>query len=512
MQRLRLGTRGSLLAMAQSRLVAAALTRLHTGVAVDLVTVGTRGDRDLATPLTEVRDPGFFSTELDEALLAGTVDFCVHSLKDLPAVRHAGIALAALPPREDPRDVIVWRSDVPARLAAGQPVRVGSSSLRRQGNVADFLAWALPATGHAPAIGFLPVRGPVDARLGRLKLPLDAADALDGVVLALAGLARLWGDPAARASLAPLLGGVRWTVLPLTKCPAAAGQGVLAIECRADDGATLELLRGLHDPDTAELVAMEAAALSGAGASAEEQAAIGVTALQHGELGPVCFVRGMTPAGVVERLDWNRPPSPRGAVGFDGIAWQRACTRRPAGPLPQLARLGPGAAVFAAYWHALQHHPIPAGARLWVSGVESWRRLAARGLWVEGCADNLGFDQVRATLQSPVLGLPALKEWTAVTYGWAVEGWRATGVGEVIATYDIVPPADEAVLRGLREAAAQATHFYWSSAEQFHALRASLPAAARHACGAGKTLRALRAAGADAQPFPNGREWQRWLN
>jgi hypothetical protein len=68
------------------------------------------------------------------------------------------------------------------------------------------------------------------------------------------------------------------------------------------------------------------------------------------------------------------------------------------------------------------------------------------------------------------------------------------------------------VLRDLRESAAKATHFYWSSAEQFHALRASLPAVAQHACGAGKTLRALRAAGADAQPFPNGREWQRWLH
>ena len=85
MQRLRLGTRGSLLAMAQSRLVAAALQRLHPDVAVELVTVSTRGDRNLDVPLQDVRDPDFFSAELDEALLAGDVDFCVHSLKDLPA-------------------------------------------------------------------------------------------------------------------------------------------------------------------------------------------------------------------------------------------------------------------------------------------------------------------------------------------------------------------------------------------------------------------------------------------
>lgn len=510
MQRLRLGTRGSLLAMAQSRLVAAALRHLHPDRHVELVTVSTRGDRNLAVPLQDVRDPAFFSAELDDALLAGDVDLCVHSLKDLPGVRHAGIVTAALPVRENPRDVIAWRRDVHARLAAGEALRVGSSSLRRQGNVADFLAWALPATGRSPAIGFVPLRGPVDARLGRLQLPRTDPEALDGVVLALAGLARLWNDPAGRAAVAPLLDDVRWMVLPLTKCPAAAGQGVLAVECRAGDEPTLACLRELHDPATAELVAAEEAAL--AGSDADDRPALGVTAVPHGELGPVCFVRGTTPAGVVERLDWNRPPPPAAAIGFDGIAWQRACTRQPAGPLPELGELGPGAAVFAAYWHALQHHAIPAGARLWVSGVESWRQLAARGYWVEGCGDNLGFDEIRATLECPVLGLPPLREWTALTYRWAVAGWRDSGVGNVIATYDILPPADEQVLRNLRESAAKATHFYWSSAEQFHALRGSLPAGARHACGAGKTLRALRAAGADAQPFPNGREWQRWLH
>lgn len=510
MQGLKLGTRGSLLALAQSRLVAAALQRLHPGRHVELVAVSTRGDRNLAVPLQDARDPDFFSAELDDALLSAEVDFCVHSLKDLPALRHPGIVTAALPTREDPRDVIVWRHDVPSRLAAGEALRVGSCSVRREGNVSDFLTWALPATGRPAAVSFVPVRGAVDARLRCLNAPRTDPEALDGVVLALAGLARLWNDPAGRATVEPLLHNVRWMVLPLTKCPVAAGQGVLAVECRAGDEPTLNLLRALHDPATAELVAAERAAV--AGSDPADRPALGVTAIRHAELGPVCFVRGATRSGVIERLDWNRPPAPQAAIGFDGIAWQRACSRQSAGPLPQLARLGPTAAVFAAYWHVLQHHAIPADARLWTSGVESWRRLAALGYWVEGCGDNLGFDAIRATLDCAVLGLPPLREWTALTYRTAVDGWRESGVGNVIATYDILPPGDGAVLRGLGEAAAKATHFYWSSAEQFHALRGSLPPGARHACGAGKTLRALRSAGADAQPFPNGREWQRWLH
>ncbi len=510
MNRLRLGTRGSLLATAQSRGVAMALQRLHPDIAVELVIVSTRGDRNRDVPLQNVRDPDFFSAELDEALLAGDVDFCVHSLKDLPLVRHHGMVRAALPARENPRDVIVWRADVPARLTAGQPLRLGSSSPRRQGNVADFLAYALPATDRSPVIEFLPVRGAVDARLARLQQPRVEAGALDGVVLALAGLARLWNDPAGHAALGSLLTNVRWMVLPLTKCPVAAGQGVLAVECRAGDEGVLDLLRGLHDPEAAELVALEELALGSTDRT--DRPGLGVTAIRHGELGPVCFVRGSMSSGVVERLDWRRPAPPHQAIGFDGIAWQRACTRQPTETLPTLDPLRPEAAVFAAYWHALQHRTLPAGARLWVSGVESWRRLAALGLWVEGCGDNLGFEEVRATLECPVLGLPPLRDWTALTSSWAVPGWRASGVGRVLATYDIVPPTDESVLQGLREAARKATHFYWSSPEQFHALRAALPPNAHHACGAGKTLRALRAAGTDAQPFPNGREWQRWLH
>ncbi|MEO7385798.1 MAG: hydroxymethylbilane synthase [Gammaproteobacteria bacterium] len=514
MQRLRLGTRGSLLAVAQSRLVASTLQGLHPDLEVELVTVSTRGDRNRDVPLQDVQDPDFFSAELDDALLAGNVDCCVHSLKDLPAVRPPGIARAALPPRDNPRDVIVWRGDVPARLTTGATLRVGSCSLRRQRNVADFLAWALPAAAGPPALEFVPLRGAVDVRLGQLQLRRTDSGALDGVVLALAGLSRLWNDPAGRIALEPRLAGLRWMVLPLTKCPAAAGQGALAVECRAGDEPTLELLRTLHDPATAELVALEEQAVAGAGAA--DRPATGATAIRHGELGPLCFVRGRAasvgPSEILERLDWNRPPPPPpGARGFDGIAWQRACRRQPVEAVPQLERQASGGAVFVAYWHALQYHDVPAGTRLWVSGVESWRRLASRGLWVEGCGDNLGFAEVKPTLECPVLGLPPLREWTALTYGWAVAGWKTSGVGTVLATYDIVPPTDEPTLRGLQVSAAKATHFYWSSPEQFRALHPALPAAANHACGAGKTLQALRAAGVDSQPFPNGREWQHWL-
>lgn len=513
MQRtLRLGTRASLLAMAQSRQIAAQLMNLHPGLEVQLLPVTTRGDRNQSAALSKVDDPDFFSAELDAALLDGEVDFCVHSLKDLPALRHAGIARAALPVRENPRDVIVWRGDVMARLAAGQPLRIGTSSARRQGNIEDFLPAALPATGKAPTLQFAELRGAVDARLARLQTEDASSEALDGVTLALAGLIRLWNDTTAYPRVAELLRGVRWTVLPLSRCPGAAGQGILTIECRTEDGEMLELLRQIHDPATAELAALERSAL--AQWPAAQRAALGATAILHASLGPVCYVHGVAHGKTIERIVWNQPPSPDSdVVAFNGIAWQRLCKRELATTtLPELAALPADSAVFVAYWHALQDQQLGSALRLWTSGIESWRQLAARGYWIEGCGDHLGFDDLRSTLDCPVLGLPPLQDWTAVTSADAGPGWRNSGIGRVLATYDILPPADSAALRAVKADAARATHCYWSNAEQFHALRAVLPTNAQHACGAGKTRKALHAAGIDAQPFPNGHQWQRWLH
>lgn len=512
MQRsLELGTRASLLAMAQSRQIAAQLMSLHPGLEVQLHPVTTRGDRNQSAALSKVDDPDFFSAELDTALLDGEVDFCVHSLKDLPVLRHAGIARAALPVRENPRDVIVWRGDVMARLAAGKPLRIGASSHRRRGNIDAFLPTALPATGKAPELQFAELRGAVDARLARLQTEDTSSEALDGVVLALAGLIRLWNDTAAHTRVAALLRDARWTVLPLARCPGAAGQGILAIECRTEDEEMLELLRVLHDPDTAELAALELSAL--AQWPATQRAALGATAIMHASLGPVCYVHGVVDGKCVEHIVWNQPPAPHADVSaFNGIAWQRLCKRElAAGTVPELAALPANSALFVAYWHALQNQQLGSDLRIWTSGIESWRQLAARGHWIEGCGDHLGFEDIRSTLDCPVLGLPPLQNWTAVTSGNAVPGWRDSGIGRVLATYEILPPADNPALRAVEAQAAQATHFYWSNPEQFHALRAVLPANAQHACGAGKTRKALHAAGIDAQPFPNGHEWQRWL-
>ncbi|WP_338072828.1 hydroxymethylbilane synthase [Aeromicrobium phoceense] len=224
---IRLGTRASKLATTQSGWVADRLREAH-GVEVELVEISTYGDRSSA-PLAQIGGTGVFVAAVREAVLDGTVDFAVHSLKDLPTGAAEGLTLAAVPVREDPRDVLIARDGLTlGELPRG--ARVGTGSPRR---VSQLNALGL-------GIEIAELRGNVDTRIGKVT-----GGELDAIVLARAGLLRLGRADEATEVLDPL------QMLP------APGQGALACECRADDDATTALLSVLDDPDTRAAVTAE---------------------------------------------------------------------------------------------------------------------------------------------------------------------------------------------------------------------------------------------------------------
>ncbi len=506
---LKLGTRPSPLAMAQSRLVAQALERHHPGLKVELVPIMTDGDRDTSTPLHQVRDTGYFSTQLDHSLLSGEVDFCVHSRKDLSGRRPKEIMTAAIPQRENPRDVVIFNSRVLYKLQTGEPLRIGSSSLRRAKNVGAFLQMALPAFGRPAQIEFVDLRGPVDQRLSQIHQDTESDGYLDGVVLALAGLSRLYNDGFGHLLVAPLLHNVRWIVLPLSECPAAPGQGALALECRAQDTRTKKLLQSLHDPDSAALVEHEDKIL--ARQPEADRASLGITAVRHQELGGLAWSRGEASVNKNSRplstqLEWRYPPIPKHATPCPAHLCKDLSSRVPT----DRARIQ-APAVFVAHWNAIASvDPWPSVTRTWVSGVTSWRRLAQRGIWVEGCADNLGFEFVRNTLALPVLDLPALDAWQVLTYAQAVPSWNGMGIPLITASYRLEYDTSKEAAIAPRLSAH--THFYWSSPEQYRVAAKWLPHNAQHACGPGKTAAALRGQGIHGlKVFPSRKVWQQWL-
>ncbi|WP_155373995.1 hydroxymethylbilane synthase [Catellatospora vulcania] len=228
---LRLGTRGSALAMAQSQTVADMVTAA-TGLRVELVEITTAGDRSSA-PVQQL-GVGVFVSALRDALTAKEIDFAVHSYKDLPTAPADGLSIAAVPERADPRDALIARDGLTlAELPSGAVI--GTGALRR---IAQINALGLPVTT-------VPIRGNVDTRLRKV-----ADGELDAVVLARAGLARLGRAAEVTEILDPML------MLP------APAQGALAIECRSADADLVEALAALDHRATRAAVTAERALLA----------------------------------------------------------------------------------------------------------------------------------------------------------------------------------------------------------------------------------------------------------
>lgn len=231
MSTLRIGTRASALATTQTGHVADRLRAL--GVEVEIVPISTEGDRSSA-PLASLGGQGVFVAALREALAAGQVDVAVHSLKDIPTYPDERLTLAAIPPREDPRDVLIARDGLTlGELPRG--ARVGTGSPRREAQ--------LNALGLGVEI--VPIRGNVDTRIGKVT-----SGELDAILLARAGLLRLGRADEATEIIDPL------QMLP------APGQGALACECRVDDDATVRLLEQIDDRDTRAAVTAERSLLA----------------------------------------------------------------------------------------------------------------------------------------------------------------------------------------------------------------------------------------------------------
>ena len=233
---LTLGTRGSPLALFQAHTVAD-LLKSRAGVVCEIAVIKTSGDQLADAPLSEAGGKRLFVKEIEDALLAGTIDVAVHSSKDMPAVLPSGLALGAVLPREDARDALVLPNGAGPAMPLdeairrmGQAPRIGTSSIRRTAQL----------TSLVPNARFTPIRGNLDTRLRKLE-----AGEFDAIVLAAAGLTRL---------------GYRQRIsvfLPPEVCVPAPGQGIIAVEMRVEDTKTGAVLSRIDDPHSSAALCAE---------------------------------------------------------------------------------------------------------------------------------------------------------------------------------------------------------------------------------------------------------------
>lgn len=255
---LRLGTRGSALARAQTELVIGALQRVAPGVQCDVVIIRTQGDVRTDVPLTAIGGQGVFAVELEQALARADIDVAVHSAKDLPSTLAPGMDFAAILPRADARDVLVVRDGLPRQLRdLPSGARVGTSSPRRSAQLRRL----------RPDLVHMDIRGNVDTRLRKL----DGGE-YDALLLASAGLVRL---------------GLEHRIaecIDMAVMVPAVGQGAIAVECRADDSDVRSLFAGVDHRNTHVAVQAERAFLARLGVGCNSPTGAHATCRESGQL------------------------------------------------------------------------------------------------------------------------------------------------------------------------------------------------------------------------------------
>lgn len=483
--RVRILTRSSDLARLQGLMVQQHIeTRLPA--AITLLTRDASGDRDTGTPLWQLGDKGAFTSDLSDALSRGDADIVVHSWKDLPIEPRRDTVVAATLPRADARDVLLLDPNALDRQVAR--LSILSSAPRRALMLGESLPPLLP--WRVERVDCVPVRGNVQTRIRQLM-----RRAGDGLVVAKAALDRLL-DPASpfpetARVIRDALDACLWTVLPLREFPTAAAQGALAIETAAGNKPLLEVLARINDAATWAAALAERNLLAAHGGGCHQ--AIGAS-VQTRTFGEVVSVRGRTDSGDV-LSQWTllarHRAQPKASIRD---IWPRPEERSQTVRRPLTVRdPEDDRGLYVTRDEALPRAwKVDSRRVVWAAGGDTWRKLAARGVWVRGSSEGLGqFDPSAIDLLAG-----RCMRWHRLTHVGA-------DVPDAIATYQSET--------ALPEDLANRTHFFWRSGTEFRKAIASFPQVrdAWHACGPGHTLDVVEriAGGARVRPFLGYDAW-----
>ena len=517
-----IASRQSALARLQSYAVGAALKEAWPHLKIEYLFKESLGDKNLDAPLWQMPEKGVFTRDLQVDLEAGNCDMVVHSWKDLPLEMPDSTQIAATLAREDCRDLLLVKRSFLKTLSPGASVdklTLLSSSPRRAHNLGKSLESLLPF--ECKEIAFEAVRGNVPTRVAKLLKHPDAA----GLILARAALERLLAPCPTldlevqnfQVQLRADLLQCEWMILPARLNPTAPAQGALAIEIRKDREDLRVLLERIHHPEDFRDVLIEREVLAHFGGGCHQK--IGANVLRLGSDGQrVLILKGQRESG--ETLDFegfvedfpyplrSSPSVPR--LKSEGPYWpasngdREAVFRRvPLAPLPQRESLGVAPLLFVVGrseavpegWHFLSED------RVFSAGIESWKKLAARGIWVHASFEGLGETRAQSKLFPPALR----------TYKFSHE--KAPSIeGEIlIPTYrlEVSRPHDTIVPPGTQEC-------FWMSSTLFEeALRRDPELLSRvrvHACGPGHTLRSVaprvQAAGGKCSVYLGLEHWR----
>ena len=495
--RVTIASRRSDLARVQAYQVGEALQIAHPQIEINYSFHESLGDRNQNDPLWQMPEKSVFTQDFREGLLRGDFDLVVHSWKDLAIEEDPETEIAATLPRADARDLLLVREDRWQKVLRTGVITILTSSPRRSYNLESFLREALPA--KLGEVKFTNVRGNVPTRVRKL-LELD----VDAMIVAKAAMDRLLEAgqsefDATREELRLALSQCRWMVLPLRENPSAPAQGALAIEIVRRRADLRDLLAPLNCVDTFAAVTREREILRGHGGGCHQK--IGASVLLR-PFGEITFLRGLTDNGqVLDSCSLNaarpRPPRiPREQLWPLNSSESDWFDRQliPVKPARQ------SEALWIAKADALPDDWYPETDQIvWASGVQTWKRLARRGVWVHGSAESLGEHEPQ---QIETLAGRELS-WLKLTHAAGYDD----GMVPTLATYRLKPKDGRVDLAGRK-------YFFWKSGSSFeHALSLNpWIKSMTHFCGPGNTQRILERNGMRPHIFLDHAEWLRGMS
>ena len=468
---IKISSRQSALAKIQAYQVGQSLES-STGEQIEFLFRESLGDKNLTDPLWKMPEKGVFTEDFYLDLIKHQTDIVVHSWKDLPTEIKPETKIAATLPRQDQRDILLYKK---SRMK-NPHVRLFSSSPRRALNVKNFLKWALPWTIND--IEFLPVRGNIQTRVQKL---LDD-QTIDGLVLAKAALDRLFSDshfPEVNDFLRKALDGLQWMVLPLGENPNAAAQGALAIEVAHSNSRIIQILEKINCSTSFTSAQRERDILKQFGGGCH--LALGISVLQR-DYGRIEIVKGLTPDGktVHDKKFFPTKPLPvqlaPGKISFKS-------SRK---PLPVVKTNSDAIYVskFAAWSNdLLQSRDFKHSNQIiWSAGLQTWQKLAQQGVWVHGSSEGLG-EQEDARID---LLCGKVVSWTKVTHDTANLPGTALQKNP-LGTYHLELTVQNSQLSDHQV-------WSWNSASEFQSAVAKFPELKNrlHICGPGNTYAGIK--------------------
>lgn len=492
--RVTIASRRSDLARIQAYQVGEALTTEHPQIEIDYSFHESLGDRNQNDPLWQMPEKGVFTQDFREGLLRGDFDLVVHSWKDLAIDEDPETEIVATLPRADARDLLLVPKERWPEVERTGVMTILTSSPRRSYNLGSFLREALPA--KIGELNFTNVRGNVPTRVRKL---LESGT--DGLIVAKAALDRLLEAKqsefaATQAELRQALSRCRWMVLPLHENPSAPAQGALAIEILSRRSDVRELLTPLNCVETFAAVTQEREILRSYGGGCHQK--IGANVLRR-PFGEITFLKGLTDDGQVLDLYALSASQPRPPKVSSEQLWPLNPSESnwfSREPIP-IEIVDGQPALWIAKADALPDDWFPGAEQIvWASGVQTWKKLARRGVWVHGSAESLGEQEPQKINSLAGRELTWLKLTHAGGYN---EGSLPT-----LATYRLVPKAGQVELKGK-------TYFFWKSGSSFEHALALYPwiKSMTHFCGPGNTVRILERNGIQPHVFLDHVQWLR---